>query len=244
MQCDERQNFSRKTVPAEVAVSASAGAYELTSPATPALDEVVFRMVAAALAVAIGLLFVLGVAFEKSGALVLEAFDLDGEWTSPAAFSTLLLVVAAVLALRLRTSLRPAGLAWSLAVILVFVAVDEGFQVHERIERSLSIDWQQLYLPAFAIALAVWCLLLVGIRRHTRPLGLVIASSCAWAASQFLEYAQWDIDRPVDNYTALMVLEEALEMTGTALLVVALLSLSSVIAPPAARVIVTMPVDS
>ena len=170
-----------------------------------------------------------------------EAFDLDGEYTVPAFFSAGLLALAALMALRLSRAERGVdrALLVFLAAAFAFLAMDELFSIHERLDIRTDIDWQVLYLPAgIAFAWAVW--------RVTGSLGrrgpesrMIFAGLGAWVVAQLLEAAVYSeitpslIDpeamssRQIDDkahslaYYALAIPEELLEMAGSLLLAVA-----------------------
>jgi hypothetical protein len=182
------------------------------------------RSVALALGAAIAALAVLGaiVAWEPRPAL--DGFDLDEERTVPAFVSAFLLVACALLALRLPRTVLSRGAAVVFAALLALASLDELMGIHERLERRLDVDWQVLYLPVFAAGLVVLALFVAGLRRNGFGLGPVLASAACWAAAQLLEKLQWEDDGPAPGYTWMMVIEETLEMAGSALLLLAMLS--------------------
>jgi hypothetical protein len=154
----------------------------------------------------------------------LAGFDLDGEWTLPTLFSAGLLFANAAVLISMRDVVSSRLLAWSVAVLLVLAGVDEVVQIHERLEEYLRVDWQVIYLPAIAVG-GLLCVLLLRQLWSSREARLFFAIGItAWATSQILEYAQWNGDRQVNGYSLLMVTEELMEMTGSALLLLALLS--------------------
>jgi hypothetical protein len=152
----------------------------------------------------------------------LGLFYLDGEYNVPAIFSAALWLFAAV-------SLYAAGRAhergwrrhiWTgLAVALLYLALDEAFGLHEKLEGRSGIDWQLLYLPLLlAIAAAGLYVLL---QSHGAARWLLFAAGAAALVAQVLEVVQWNGDEPVDSYRQLMVPEEILEPTAAALIAVA-----------------------
>ena len=179
--------------------------------------------VAAVLGSAIATLVVLGAVFAWRSESVLSPFDLDGEQNVPALFSALLLFACAALALRLPRSVAPRAVALTFSGVLVLASLDEATEIHEKLEQRLDVDWQLLYIPVFVAAVVVWSLLVAGLRRNGFSLTLVLASAGCWIASQALEALQWEDEGPARGYTWMMVVEETLEMTGSALLLVALL---------------------
>lgn len=154
-----------------------------------------------------------------------EQFDLDGERNVPATLSALLLLAAALLLARLTPRLVPRAVSLGLAAVLGLGALDEAFELHEKLESALDVDWQVLYLPVFAAAAALWCWLLYAVRRARAAVALLALASGCWVVSQVLEHQQWEPDGPAPGYTWMMVVEEILELTGSALVVVALLVL-------------------
>jgi hypothetical protein len=182
------------------------------------------RRVAIALGVAIAGLAVLGVIFAWEPRPALARFDLDEERTVPALFTALLLVASAVLALRLPRSVVSRGVGLVLSGLLVLASLDEAAEFHERLERRAGVDWQLLYLPVFLAVLVGFGLLVLGLRRSGFGLGLVLAAAACWAVAQSLEALQWEEDGPAPGYTWMMVTEETLEMAGSALLLLALLT--------------------
>ena len=180
--------------------------------------------VAAVLGLAIATLVVLGAVFAWRSESVLSPFDLDGEQNVPALFSALLLFACAVLAYRLPRSVAPRAVALTFSGVLVLAGLDEATEIHEKLEQRLDVDWQLLYIPVFVAAVVVWSLLVARLRRSGFSLTLVLASAGCWIASQALEAVQWEEEGPAPGYTWMMVVEETLEMTGSALLLVALLT--------------------
>ena len=63
----------------------------------------------------------------------------------------------------------------------------------------------------------------MALRRNGLGLGLVLASGACWVGAQLLEALQWEDDGPAPGYTWMMVVEETLEMAGSAFLLLALL---------------------
>ena len=170
-----------------------------------------------------------------------DAFDLDGEYTVPAFFSAGLLAVAATMALalaRVRGGLDRTLLIL-LAVAFAFLALDELFSIHERVDIRTDVDWRVLYLPAgIGFGWAIWRVTGSLGRRGTEA-RMIFAGLGAWVVAQMLEAAVFSevtpalIDesmssREIDDfihspsYYALAIPEELLEMGGSLLLAVAL----------------------
>jgi hypothetical protein len=156
-------------------------------------------------------------------------FDLDAEMTVPAAFSALLLVaasVAALVAARIAPRLRLAGAALSL--LFAFMALDEAFSFHERLEDLTGVDWQVLYLPIVALGGVAYLGLLRRLRGRPWQVAGWLAGAAAWGVSQTLEHLEWTpSDTPVRLYNWMMVPEELLEMTGSALWALTLVAICS-----------------
>jgi hypothetical protein len=179
------------------------------------------RAMVVGLGAAIVLLAVLGAVMAWDPRPALRAFDLDEERTVPAVFSALLLLACALVALCLPRANVRRGIAIAFALLLAFAALDEFAEIHEQLERELGVDWQVLYAPFFAAAFGLWVFVLRGIRRSP-GLPVMIASGACWALAQVLEKAQWSDDGAAPGYAWMMVTEEILEMTGSALLLLAL----------------------
>ena len=143
---------------------------------------------------------------------------LDNEDTFPAAFSGALLLAASVLAL-LVASRRPPGrhrYFWiGTGAVLGFMALDEVWTIHERLEGGTGVDWQLFYIP---IALVAGIVLLGALRDMAATRGaaaLFVAGGLAWLIAQVLEDLQWDGD--VLLHEGMIVPEEVLEMVGSLL---------------------------
>jgi hypothetical protein len=160
----------------------------------------------------------------------LGAFDLNKEATVPAAVSYLLLAWAAILATLLsaphdRRGSRDLVLV-GMALMFAFMAVDEASGVHERVddwsERSLGIQWQVAYAPLLLGGAAVWLGTLRRLRSSDLAPRLFVLGAAAWVTSQLTDVMS---NRGFGElaYPALVVPEEMLEMTGSALFGLALL---------------------
>ncbi|MBM7807374.1 hypothetical protein JOD57_003211 [Geodermatophilus bullaregiensis] len=142
--------------------------------------------------------------------------DLDGEYTVPAAFSALLLGWCALAAAVLGRSTSRRASTWPLALLFALMAVDESFSVHERLESATGVDWQLLYSPVVLAGAVAWVGVAWQVRRRPEVLLPWVAGAVAWGVAQVLEAVQWDGDVKRAGYTAMMVTEELLEMTGSA----------------------------
>ena len=150
--------------------------------------------------------------------------NLDSELSIATYFSALLLWSGAAGWLLAALATQPkAHSVWIWWLILAWLALDEGAAIHERVERWSGVDWQILYLPILAIAAIAWR----GVVRRYRDrehIGLLlVAGAIAWAATLLLELiGHWGGEpaTPIVYNTA-MVAEEALEMAGSTLFIIA-----------------------
>lgn len=140
----------------------------------------------------------------------------------PAIWSAILLVgagltwLAAAVTTEWRRSTRV--LMTLFGVALMYLAVDELFIIHERLEARLLIDWQVLYAPVMAVLALLIAGLVVRAARVDRRAGtMLVAGTICWAVAQILEYVQWDGDQEVTLYGLFMIPEEVLEMCGSIL---------------------------
>jgi hypothetical protein len=111
-----------------------------------------------------------------------------------------------------------------LALALLFLAVDELFRVHERIEARTGIEWLVMYIPLAAIVAGCMAALAWRYRgRGTRVPLLLVAAGLCWGMALLLEALQWRGDVQVQGYELFMIPEELLELSGTSLLILAAL---------------------
>jgi hypothetical protein len=181
------------------------------------------RLVALIVAGAIAAFGVLGSVSSEG----VHGFDLDAEVNFPSAFSAFLLFAAGALTIIGGQTLGSgrARVAWfALGVGYVFLGFDEFFEVHEALERATSVDWQLLYVPAAVVLAPAFVLVLRAVWPIALPRQLLLAGVAAWIAAQVLEQVQWDGDRRVSGYRPMMISEELLEMAGSALFALAMLS--------------------
>lgn len=186
-------------------------------------------------AVVIAVLGVLGTIYSTGAVEIHGRFNLDGERTYPALFSSALLLTAAVLALVLAVvgDIARAALG-SLAVLFAFMAIDEWHSIHEFMEARSGIDWQVLYIPIIVAGAAAFLAVMRRVSRGGKPGGgAMLAGAAAWGFSQLLEAIQWGVfgGEESDVYAPLMITEEIGEMVGSLLFVFGLLSVLSVRAP-------------
>ena len=181
------------------------------------------RRVALVLGIVIAILGLLGAVRAWAPGHGLEFFDLDGERNAPATFSALLLFTASFLTLRLPGSVVARPVSLVLAALFLYAGLDEAFEIHEKLEAKIDIDWELLYVPGFLVAVVALGALLYALRSFRTSLALVLAAMACWFVSQLFEALEWDPSGPTSAYVPLMVAEELLEMTGSSLLILALL---------------------
>jgi hypothetical protein len=167
----------------------------------------------------------------------LRLFNLDGERNVPAAFSALLWLGVALLALLVgRASQGRPELAWKLlAVLTIVLAADELAEVHEHLQFYTGIDWQILYAPLGVTALVLWVVLGRWLRR-TRAglLPFVGAAACVAVAEVFEAFEINSRGDPRPGFRVMVVSEELLEMTAALLVgLSALAALRAVTSRPA-----------
>ncbi|HUT77622.1 MAG TPA: hypothetical protein VM285_08045 [Polyangia bacterium] len=149
----------------------------------------------------------------------LQWFDLNQELTFPAYFSGLLLLVMAGLALLV--SSMPAvrlgsGTPWVLmALIVSFLAFDEVVDIHGRLQGSAGVEAQVLLAPLILVAAVVGLVLLRRIWPQPVVRGMFLGGAAAWGLAMA-------IDPSTHPGAPLAFPEEMLEMTGSALFVLAL----------------------
>ncbi len=179
--------------------------------------------VAVVCGVAIGVFVVMGilqrVAFPEWGAA-----NLDSEMSVATWFSATLLWAAAFWWLLVAVTVRPRSLAiWTWWLVLAWLALDEGSAIHERLERWSGIDWQLLYLPVMGIAAFAWWGVVRRYRSQARIAAVLMAGAAAWIVVLILEFVQNWGGSPAQAaiYVPTMIAEEALEMIGSTVLLIA-----------------------
>lgn len=183
------------------------------------------RRVAAVLFGGIAIIALLGT-LHKLGA-PLGLFDFDGEGKPPAAWSALVLLAGGTVSFLIAT--MPDQAAWrkrylGLGAFLVFMAVDEAITLHELASAATGVAWQPLWLPLIALGGVAWLLVLARLWALPRERTFMILGAAAWFVSQVLEQLQSNEEEGrVEGYGLLSSLEEILEVTGSALFVLALL---------------------
>ena len=180
-------------------------------------------LVAVVSGIAIGVFVVLGI-LQRVAFPDWSAANLDSEVSAATWFSAALLWAASFWWLLVAVNGRPRSLAvWVWWPVLAWLALDEGIAMHERLERWSGIDWQLLYVPLMAIAaVALWSVFL-RYRSQTRIAALLVTGAAAWIVVLILELVQNWGGSPTQAavYVPTMITEEALEMTGSAVLLVA-----------------------
>lgn len=184
--------------------------------------------VAVVSAVAIGVLVVMGI-LQRTAFPDWGAANLDSEMSVATRFSAALLWAAAFWWLLVAATARPRSLAvWAWWLVLAWLALDEGSAIHERLERWSGIDWQLLYIPVMGIAAVAWWGVVRRYRSEPRIVVLLMAGVGVWIVVLILELVQNWGGSPVRPaiYVPTMIIEEALEMIGsTVLLIAAILAL-------------------
>ena len=169
----------------------------------------------------------------------MPAFDLGSEWNVPAFFSGGLLLAAASAAFAAGRSGALQGAAgrflFLIGAFFAFMALDEVVQIHERFERLAHTDWLRLYVPVVAAGTAAWLIVLRGLWPHVLPRACFIGGAAAWVVAQVLEFLQWDADGERLVHGWMIVPEEMLEMTGSTLFALALVSIWRKPRPPHGR---------
>ncbi len=174
------------------------------------------RRLLTAVSAGTAVLLVLGAAASvvfPDGSVIRLVFHLDSEFGAAAVWSALLLVLAGTVALR-----RTGDSRWftGFGLLLLALAADELFALHEALERATGVDWQVLYLPLALLGAAAG----LGVMHRLRlsgaraPVLVFLVGGVCWMVSQGLESLQWEEDVPVESYPVCMLSEEALEMAG------------------------------
>jgi hypothetical protein len=170
---------------------------------------------------------------------VVRRFHPDAEKSVPAAFTAGIMIATAYWAWRWATRVAArSGLVF--AALFTYLGVDDWRELHEWLEWKTGVDWQVLYLPLVAVGGIAFLMMLRRLAECPRFIrGLWIAGAAVIAGALALEQVQWDsADVRVSGYSALMVVEEVLEMIGPALMGLALIvatALSGIIDPGTTR---------
>lgn len=164
----------------------------------------------------------IGATLYEAGTLPTGLFKVDGEGHYFVYFSALLLLAGAVCAVLAVQAGAAPTVTLGLAGLLAFMAADEAFALHERLERWLHVDWPILYSPVMAVGGLAALVLLRATRHVPWVVPTFVAGGACWAAAVVLEKLQWTDTGKADHYVAMMIPEELLEATGSFLFAVAL----------------------
>jgi hypothetical protein len=180
-------------------------------------------------AVAIAGCAVAGLAFELE-IVSTRSFDLNAEQTPPAVISSTLLLWAALLAAAFALADEAERTSWwIIAGFLVFLAFDEVSTVHEEFQELTGVKGQVFLIP-LVLAAGVAGLRLIGhLAPYPRPRALLVAGGIAWGLGQIVDVFQ----KPPDRFMWSVVPEELLELSGSALVAFALITLAREIRPTA-----------
>jgi hypothetical protein len=159
-----------------------------------------------------------------------DRFDLDGEATIPSWFSGMLLMAVAVCAFiihsvryRLGGSL-PTRFFWLVfGAFYMFMSADEVAELHEIIDAATSVKWIFVYAPVGGVFfLYVAWYFLVERRAIGAVAGLILGGLLLFAVGGLFAEAVDHFFYPLPDMLQLVeiVVEEGLEMVGTALVLV------------------------
>ena len=177
----------------------------------------------------------------------LHGFNLDGEMNFPTAFSGLLLLAAGMTGLLVALDGRAVGISPTrlipVALLIGYMSLDEVWQLHERLEAWLDVDWQTIYLPVFLLAGLIGASLLPDLRRAGNAATLFVAGAGAWGVAQVIEALQWDSNDHLRGAWSI-VPEETLEMTGSLLFLLAFLAIARHIVATEAPAVATVDAET
>lgn len=186
-------------------------------------SKVPIPVVAVVVGLAISVFVVLGI-LQRTAFPEWDAANLDSEGSVATGFAVALLWGAGFWWLLVAIVTRPVSPAiWMWWPVLAWLAIDEGTAIHERLERWSGIDWQLLYLPVMVFFGAVWWGVVLRHRRQARVVTLLFFVAAAWGVVLVLELVQNWGGPPVRAaiYVPTMITEEAFEMIGTTVLLIA-----------------------
>jgi hypothetical protein len=149
--------------------------------------------------------------------------DLNQEQTLPALFSSLPLWAAAALALlaqRLGAGPPLLWLGW--ALVLAFMAFDEVAETHERVQYHFDVGTLVALAPLIVLGGATGLGVLHRIRGHAAARNLLLAGAATWAAAVVLDAVHHPDGSALDY---LIVVEELVEVGGSTLIALSMLSL-------------------
>ncbi|MGB9358410.1 MAG: hypothetical protein WCC01_07620 [Acidimicrobiia bacterium] len=201
---------------------------------TALASSVPISAVAVVAAVGIGVFVVLGI-LQRAVFPDWGLANLDSEVSIATLFAAALLWVTAFWWFLVAMTARPRSPAtWVWVVLLAWLALDEGNAIHEKLERWLETDWQLLYVPVMGIAALAWWGLVRRYRNQPPIAALLVAGAALWVVVLLLELVQnWGGEAvQAAIYVPTMITEEALEMIGSAVLLMAgMLALQKAVDP-------------
>jgi hypothetical protein len=186
-------------------------------------------VVGIALAIAIATLVAFGIVdyYVQS----MPGFWLDGEHNVPATFSALVLVFTAVTALALAGNYEKGTpmrrYVVGLAAFFAFMSLDEYNYFHEHFNDHFGIPWQLPYIPLLLVAGYLAWNLFEELEYYPPSAAMFAGGAGAWGLAQIFDLYQvtvLDTDNTLTAFTATVVAEEGLEMAGSVLFALALLT--------------------
>lgn len=177
----------------------------------------------------------------RSLVLTIDLFSVNAEQTIPTWYSTLLLFAAAALLILIARAKYAAGDRYwrhwgGLAVILLYLSMDEGAAIHEIVADGLqntlnltgflTFGWQIVAVPLVIVFIILYARFVFHLPRRTRNL-LILAGALYMGGALVVEGIsanQYDLQGGVTfNYLAIATIEELCEMLGAVLLIYTLL---------------------
>jgi hypothetical protein len=188
-----------------------------------ALHRVRPGLLAAGIGTAIAAICVAGVLLGHERDVAI--FELLEEQTISALFTAFLLLLAACPALASRRIGTP--VVWlAIAGFLLVMAADELFALHEALRSRLPGGRSSylIFLPYAALGACIWVQVLKRLRGHPPAVMLWLGGAAVWGASQLLDaIGMLEDDASTNALPPMQVAEEAFEMAGSALFLLALL---------------------
>ena len=162
-------------------------------------------------------------AYQGEGSIWDRLFSLVNEKTIPAFFSGAINFCGGLCAL-VAARARVYGMhrMWiAFGGLLLFMAADEVFQIHEHVETATGVDWEQPYAVIALGAAVVWFNILR--RMEPFPRWLMVGGAIGWMISFGLEDAEYNsADQRAAGFTTMSIIEELAEMVGSSLWLVAI----------------------
>ena len=182
--------------------------------------------------------------YDADGLLIsiMDLFSVNAEGTIPTWYATLLLFITAVLlafiaSTKYRTG-APYRLHWAgLAVIFLYLSIDEGVAIHEifsdplqelfNTSGYLTFGWLIIFVPLLLLFALAYLRFLIHLPPRTRNLfilaGIIYVGGAVIVES--ISANRWDLDGGVTfPYLAIATVEEFFEMAGIIVFIYALLS--------------------